>query len=155
MSPEVGFGDYLLCLNFYRKLDAKKFDALLEKVKPVAVRNPNDLGLLMDWMNDNGLSAEVIKWMDELPASTTAKPPAAIAIAAAFAQQKNWSRLLRWTRSGSWGEGDYFQLAYQALAARQSRQSSADAEFDTLWGAALHAAPDQPDREIKLPRPAS
>src|SRR5882762_2221945 len=51
MSPQVGFGDYLLCLNFYRKLDAKKFDALLEKVKPVAVRNPTDLGLLMDWMN--------------------------------------------------------------------------------------------------------
>src|SRR5437660_2785856 len=36
MSPQVGFGDYLLCLNCYRKLDAKKFDALLEKVKPVA-----------------------------------------------------------------------------------------------------------------------
>src|SRR5215471_11010472 len=25
MSPEVTFGDYLLCLNFYRKLDEKKF----------------------------------------------------------------------------------------------------------------------------------
>src|SRR6266704_1318999 len=47
MSPEVSFGDYLLCLNFYRKLDARKFDALLEKVKPVASRNPGDLGRLM------------------------------------------------------------------------------------------------------------
>jgi len=155
MSPEVGFGDYLLCLNFYRKLDAKKFDALLEKVKPVAARNPGDLGLLMDWMNENGLASEVVKWMDKLPDSTTAKPPAAIAIAAAFAEQKNWSRLRRWTRSGSWGEEDYFRLAYQGFAARQSRQSSADAEFDTLWRAALHAAADQPDREVKLARLAS
>jgi len=24
MSPEITFGDYLLCLNFYRKLDEKK-----------------------------------------------------------------------------------------------------------------------------------
>ena len=39
MSPEVNFGDYLLCLNLYRQLDPKKFDALLEKVKPVAARN--------------------------------------------------------------------------------------------------------------------
>src|SRR5437763_8129612 len=155
MSPQVSFGDYLLCLNFYRKLDAKKFDALLEKVKPVAARNPGDLGLLMDWMNENGLASEVVKWMDKLPAATTAKPPPAIAIAAAFAEQKNWSRWRRWSRSGSWGEEDYFRLAYQGFAARQSRQSSADAEFDTLWRAALHAAADQPDREIRLARLAS
>src|SRR6267143_2197400 len=155
MSPEVSFGDYLLCLNFYRKLDAKKFEALLEKVKPVAARNSGDLGLLMDWMNENGLASEVVKWMDKLPDATTAKPPAAIAIAAAFAEQKNWSRLRRCTRNGSWGEEDYLRLAYQGFAARQSRQSSADAEFDTLWRAAQHAATDQPDREIKLARLAS
>ena len=155
MSPEVSFSDYLLCLNFYRKLNAKKFDALLEKVKPVAARNSGDLSLLMDWMNENGLASEVVKWMDKLPDATTAKPPAAIAIAAAFAEQKNWSRLRRWTRSGSWGEEDYLRLAYQGFAARQSRQSSADAEFGTLWRAALHAAADQPDREIKLARLAS
>src|SRR6266496_3452655 len=29
MSQEVNFGDYLLCLNFYRKLDEKKFHPLL------------------------------------------------------------------------------------------------------------------------------
>ena len=155
MSPEVSFGDYLLCLNFYRKLNAEKFDVLLEKVKPVASRNSGDLGLLMDWMNENGLASEVVKWMDKLPEATTAKPPAAIAIAAAFAEQKNWSRLRRWTRSGSWGEEDYLRLAYQGFAWRQSRQSSADAEFDTLWRAALRAAADQPDREIKLARLAS
>jgi hypothetical protein len=31
MSPDVTFGDYLLCLNFYRKLDEKKFRLLLER----------------------------------------------------------------------------------------------------------------------------
>ena len=155
MSPQVSFGDYLLCLNFYRKLDAKKFDALLEKVKPVAARSADDLGLLMDWMNENGLASDVVKWMDKLPAAATAKSPAAIAIAAAFAEQKNWSRLRRWTRSESWGKDDYLRLAYQGFAARQSRQSSAEAEFDTLWRAALHAAADQPQKEINLARLAT
>ncbi|HEX4639465.1 MAG TPA: hypothetical protein VH170_08260 [Chthoniobacterales bacterium] len=155
MSSGIGFGDYLLCLNFYRKLDPKKFDALMEKVKPVAARNPVDLGMLLYWMNDNGLAADVIKWMDKLPPAVTAKPPAAIAIAAAFAEQKNWSRLRRWTRSESWGDDDYLRLAYQGFAARQSRQASADAEFDTLWQAALHAAADQSDHEVRLARLAS
>lgn len=155
MSPDVTFSDYLLCLNFYRKLDVKKFNALLEKVKPVAARNSIDLGLLMDWMNENGLMSEVINWMDKLPAASTDHPPPAIAVAAAFAELKNWSRLRRWTRSESWGDEDYLRLAYQAFAAHQSRQSSADAEFDTLWRAAVHAAADQPDKEIKLARLAS
>ncbi|HLW35696.1 MAG TPA: hypothetical protein VKS98_08555 [Chthoniobacterales bacterium] len=155
MSPDVTFADYLLCLNFYRKLDAKKFDNLLEKVKPFAARNPADLALLMDWMNENGMASDVIKWLEKLPAETTDHPPPAIAIAAAFAELKNWSRLRRWTRSESWGSDDYLRLAYQGFAAHQSRQSAADAEFDTLWREALRAAADQPDHELRLARLAS
>jgi hypothetical protein len=109
----------------------------------------------MDWMNNNGLAAEVLKWMDNLPSDETAKPPPAIAIAEAFAEIKNWSRLRRWTRSGSWGEMEYLRLAYQAFGARQSRQASADAEFDSLWRAAERAANEQSEREVKLARLAT
>src|SRR5262249_30506168 len=114
--------------------------------------NATDLGLLMDWMNENGLAAEVIKWMEKLPEEATNHPPPAVAIAASFSELKNWSRLRRWTRSESWGDEDYLRLAYQAFAAHQLRQSSADAEFDTLWRSAVHAAADNPDHEIKLAR---
>jgi predicted Zn-dependent protease len=155
MSEEVRFSDYLLCLDFYRKLDEKKFNALLEKVKPVAARNKTNVALLMDWMNSNGLTSEVLKWMDKLPASVTTSPPPAIAIAEAFASAKNWSRLKRWTRTGSWGNAEYLRLAYQAYGSRQSRQSAADAEFASLWQSAEKAAYDQPDREANLARLAT
>jgi len=155
MSQQLTFTDYLLCLNFYRKLDDKKFEALLEKVKPVAARDQSDLALLMDWMNNNGLSAEVLDWTDELSSSITTHPPVAIAVAEAFANKKNWSRLKRWTRSGSWIDEDYLRLAYQAFAARESRQSNANAEFASLWHAAERDADDQPDRQIKLARLAT
>jgi predicted Zn-dependent protease len=155
MSPQVTFPDYLLCLNFYLKLDEKKFDALLEKVKSVAARDRFDLALLMNWMNDNGLASEVLKWMDKLPAKATDQPPAATAIAEAFTEVKNWSRLRRWTRNGSWGDADYLRLAYEAFAAHQSRQSSADAEFESLWRAADRASNGQPVREVQLARLAT
>jgi lipopolysaccharide biosynthesis regulator YciM len=155
MSPQVTFSDYLLCLEFYRKLDEKKFSALLEKVKPVAARSPSDLALLMDWMNKNGRAADVLKWMEKLPAELTTNPPASIAIADAFVEAKNWSRLKRWTRSGSWGDSEYLRLAYQAYASKQSRQSVADAEFTSLWRSAERAASDRPDREIYLARLAT
>jgi thioredoxin-like negative regulator of GroEL len=155
MSQQVTFSDYLLCLEFYRKLDQQKFTALLEKVKPVAARNPLDLALLMDWLNKNGLGAEVLKWMDKLPSETTTNPPPAIAIADAFAEARNWSRLKRWTRSGAWGDSEYLRLAYQAYSSKQSRQTSSDAEFSALWRSAERAASDKAEREINLARLAS
>jgi len=155
MSQQVTFTDYLICLEFYRKLDQSKFSALLEKVKPVAARNSSDLALLMEWLNENGLAEDLLKWMEKLPAGLTTNPPPSIAIADAFVEAKNWSRLKRWTRSGSWGESEYLRLAYQAYGSKQSRQSKGDAEFSSLWHSAERAAVDRPDGEIRLARLAA
>ncbi len=155
MSQEVTFGDYLLCLNFYRKLDQKKFHLLLERVKPFAAKDPSDLASLMRWMNQNGLTEEVVKWIDKLPAKDLASPPVAVAVADAYANAKNWTRLKRWTRKGMWGESDYLRLAYQAIATRQSRQGSADTEFDELWRTAEQSTNDQAERDLVLARLAS
>jgi Tfp pilus assembly protein PilF len=155
MSQEVTFGDYLLCLNFYRKLNEKKFHLLLERVKPFAARNSSDLASLMEWMNRNGLSGEVVKWIEKLPSEKLTAPPASIAVADAYANAKNWTRLKRWTHKGMWGESDYLRIAYQAIAAHQSRQDSADTDFQALWRAAEQATHDEPERELVLARLAS
>ncbi len=155
MSQEVTFGDYLLCLNFYRKLDEKKFHLLLERVKPVAAKNPSDLASLMEWMNRNGLTGEVIKWIEKLPSEKLTSPPTSVVVAEAYANAKNWTRLKRWTRKGMWGESDYLRLAYQAIATRQSRQDSTDTEFPALWHAVEQSTHDQPERELVLARLAS
>jgi len=155
MSQQVTFGDYLLCLNFYRKLDEKKFRLLLERVKPFAVRNPSDLASLMNWMNQNGLAGDVVKWIDKLPADKLTFPPVSIAAADAYADVKNWSRLKRWTRSGSWGDSEYLRLAYQAIAARQSRRTAEDAEFEALWRSAEQSTKALPERELGLAHLAS
>ena len=157
MSPQVTFADYLLCLELYRKLNPKKFDALLDKVKPVAAREGHDLAQLLSWMNKNGLADAALKWSEKLPVDRTNRPPVAIAVAEALAQTKNWSRLKRWSRSGSWGDDDYLRLAYQAYAVRRSRRTAAEseAEFDALWNSAAAAAAAQPEHKLALARLAS
>src|ERR1051326_319828 len=182
MSPEVTFGDYLLCLNFYRKLDEKKFRLLLEKVKPFAARNSGDLASLMEWMNQNGSAGDVVKWIDKLATAGAfrgapppprpglpplalpggaaavpqgASPPIAIAVADAYVAVKNWSRLKRWTRTGNWDDSEFLRLAYQAIATRQSRQNSSNAEFETTWRSAEQLANEQPEHELALARLAS
>ena len=157
MSPQVTFADYLLCLDLYRKLNPKKFDALLDKVKPVAARNGHDLAQLLAWLNKNGLAEQTLKWSEKLPNDIANQPPAVSEVAAALTQTKNWSRLKRWTRSGSWGADDYLRLAYQAYAARRARKTTAEsqAEFDALWRSAEEAAAANPDHLLGLARLAS
>ena len=155
MSQQVTFADYLLCLDFYRKLDEKKFAAVLEKIKPVAAREARDLGSLMDWMVKNGMAADVLKWTEKLPQETTGQPAPAIAVAEALSEMKNWPRLKRWTRNGSWGDAEYLRLAYQGFGARQSKQPGAEAEFDTLWRSAERSASERPECELTLARMAS
>ena len=158
MSPEVTFGDYLLCLNVYRKLDERKFRPLLDKVKPFAARNLYDLAALIDWMNQNGLAGDAAKWIDKLPAGELSSPPASISVADAYAAAKNWSRLKRWTSTGNWSDSEYLRLAYQAIATRQSRSGNgkpSNKEFETLWSSAEDLAEEQPEREVMLARLAS
>ena len=158
MSPEVTFGDYLLCLNFYRKLDDKKFRHLLERVKPFAARNAFDLAALIGWMNQNGLAGEVVKWIDKLGASQLSSPPASTALADAYATAKNWSRLKRFTRMGKWGDADYLRLAFQAIAVQHlgsGSGSSANAEFEKLWQSAYELTAYEPERELALARLAT
>ena len=158
MSQGVTFSDYLLCLTFYRKLDEKKFRPLLERVKPFAVRNPSDLAALMSWMNENGLAEDVVKWIDKLPKDELTFPPVSIAVAATYANTKNWSRLRRWTGTGSWGDSDYLRIAYQAIATRQSQSrngGTAHTEFERLWRSAEQATNEQPEHDLDLARLAS
>ncbi len=158
MSPDVTFGDYLLCLNFYRKLDDKKFRQLLERVKPFAARNASDLAALIEWMNQNGLAGDVVKWIDKLPPAELSSPPVSIAVADAYATAKNWSRLKRFTRAGSWGDADYLRLAFQAISVRGLRSgsgSSANLEFEKLWQSAYELSEKDPQRELTLARLAT
>jgi predicted Zn-dependent protease len=158
MSPEVTFGDYLLCLNFYRKLDEKKFRLLLEKVKPFAARNASDLAALMEWMNQNGLAGDGVKWIDDLPPLQLSSPPASLAVADAYATVKNWSRLRRWTRTGNWGDTEYLRFAFQAIAVRHLRSgngSTANSEFETLWQTADELSKHEPESEVRLARLAT
>jgi predicted Zn-dependent protease len=154
MSPEITFSDYLLCLNFYRKLDEKKFRQLLEKVKPFAARNASDLASLIEWMNQNGLAGDVVKWIDKLTPARLSSPPASVAVADAYATVKNWSRLKRWTRSGKWGDDEYLRLAYDAIAERHLRSGN-DSEFETIWQSAAELSRDEPERELTLARLAT
>src|SRR5438067_11346998 len=101
----------------------------------------------MAWMNGNGMSAEVLRWMEKLPPEKTANPPPAIEVADAFTAQKNWSRLRRCPNGGHWGDSEYLRLACQVYAKRHSRQEGGDAEPASLRRDAKRAGEEKPELE--------
>jgi hypothetical protein len=112
----------------------------------------------MNWMNENGLAGDVVKWIDRLPADKLTAPSVSIAVADAYATAKNWSRLKHWTGARSWGEANYLRLAYQAIAIERSQSrtgGTAHTEFETLWRSAEQAANQRAERELDLARLAS
>jgi predicted Zn-dependent protease len=158
MSPDVTFGDYLLCLNFYRKLDQKKFRQLLERVKPFAARNTADVAALINWMNQNGLAADVVEWIDKLPPAELRSQAVSVAVADTYATVKNWSRLKRFTRTGSWGDADYLRFAFQAIAIHHLQSgsgSSATSEFKKYWQNACQVSENDSQRQLTLTRLAT
>src|SRR5207302_841657 len=153
MSPEVTFGDYLLCLNFYRKLDNKKFRAVLERVKPLAARDSVELASLLNWMNEIGFAQDAVKWIEKLPTTQLGSTPVSVAVADTYAIARNWTHLKRWTRSGNWGDSEFLRIAYQAIATRQPRSRSGGTnttEFQALWRKAEELAREQPERQLAL-----
>src|SRR5438067_9888466 len=155
MSPDVTFGDYLLCLNFYRKLDQKTFRQLLERVQPFAARNAAAVAALIDWMNQNGLAADVIEWIDKLPPAQLSSPPVSVSVADAYATVKNWSRLKRFTRTGNWGDADYLRLAFHAIAVQHLRSGSgpsATLEFSKSWQSTYELSKNDSKHQLILAR---
>ena len=123
-------------------------------MKPFAARNESDFASLIDWMNQNGLAGDVVKWIDKLGTTQLNSPPASIAVADAYATVKNWPRLKRWTRTGNWGDAEYLRLAYDAIAERHLRSGNAP-EFETLWQSAAELSAGSPERELALARLAT
>jgi hypothetical protein len=78
-------------------------------------------------------------------------------VADAYATVKNWSRLKRFTRTGSWGDADYLRFAFQAIAVQHllSGSSSSNSEFKKLWQTAYQVAENDSQRQLTLTRLAT
>ena len=109
-------------------------------------------------MNQNGLAADVVEWIDKLPPAQLSSPPVSVAVADAYATAKNWSRLKRFTRTGNWGNADYLRLAFQAIAVQHLRSGSgpsATSEFSKSWQSAYELSQNDSQRQLTLARLAT
>ena len=83
-DPAASFQDQILRLATLYHMRSRDFPSYLLTLQQRAVSNPDDLYMLLTWMNENNHSLTVIEWWITLPAELHANPHIAATLAQAY-----------------------------------------------------------------------
>jgi tetratricopeptide (TPR) repeat protein len=114
--PEVRFKDYLTNAEILRVLKRPEWSSSIDKAKHVAEDVPADAARMVNWFRLNGQLEEGLKWSEKLDPGVTDSPEVRSARGECLIVLKQWDRLLRLTKSESWGPLECHRLAFLARA---------------------------------------
>lgn len=151
-DKEADFDDHLYYLSTLRAAANDEFRAYLAKLEDEASRDSQKVGVLVAWMNKQGLALVANDWIKRLAPDVASQPAAAIEIADAYLLFLDWKTLKAFTTGPvTWGGAEFQRLAFRARALRELGEQSASEE---QWGMAVKLAEAQPARLLTLERKA-
>lgn len=128
--PDPLFSDRIMYIEILRQLHDPAYDDYLARLKAESPAKPSELAALLSWMIRNGMSPQAIEYANSLPPDAAAKWPVPLALAEAYAQEKNWPEVEKLTREGNWDPYDFLRRAFLARALRaQDKQLAAEQEL--------------------------
>ena len=138
--PEASFSDALLYLDILRQLRHADFVSFLTEIEQKAPAQPNNLALLISWMNKSSLGALALNYSRELKPELLAQWPVPLALAESYSASGDWAGLEQWTTAHSWGGLEFLRRAYLARALREQGKTVA---AEREWNAATKEAGSQ------------
>lgn len=136
-SSQAGISDQLQQLTILQQLKSADFNSRLHSVQQPAATNAPAAAQVAGWMMANGLLAESIRWLTNLPAGIRAEIPVRLALADGYLQSADWPKLRDFAGEGNWGEAEFLRLA---ILSHAWSQLGVTAVADSNWGSALTAA---------------
>ena len=113
-SARATLSDRLQQLGILQQLQRAEFAAGLQAVQQQT--NATAVAEVSAWMQANGLLAENIQWLTNLPAKLQAQSPVRLALANGYLQSEDWRSLRNYATTGDWEEMDFLRLALVARA---------------------------------------
>lgn len=141
-APGATFADKLGRLEVLRAMKSPAAAECLLELKNTSVANPDNLYLLLMWMNRNDLALMVCEWALTLPPETISTPPVAVAVAEAYSKVSEWKRLREFLTRGLWADSDYLRRGFLARALDRLDESDAAAQE---WKEAIATASSRRD----------
>lgn len=130
--PQATLGDRLQHLRILRQLSDGDFPARLLALQQASATNASAAGQVADWMQANGLLAESVQWLTNLPAGVRAQAPVRMALADGYLASANWRSLRDFTSEGNWEDAEFLRLAILSHAwAELDVKAVADSSWDS------------------------
>lgn len=135
------FADRLQNLAILHGSRSPAYTNALLNLQALTLKSPQDLTLLLAWLNESGQTPLAMAWVRQLPADVRQPPIVCMAIADLFISLRDWLGLRNWVHSGDWPGLDCLRFAYDALAAGYlGGKDKSTAEVEGLWARAITAA---------------
>jgi Flp pilus assembly protein TadD len=147
--PTAKFSDQLIYLNQMRIIASPDFPKQLAKLQEQALAKPEELFLLISWMNANDSALLAMTWSKELAADTLLKPPVPLALGESHTILRDWAGLQAFTTGQDWGTLEFGRCALLSLALREQGD---ELNSKTQWINALRAVQKKPEAQIALAR---
>jgi hypothetical protein len=145
-SPRADYRDQLPYLDVLQQSRHPEFSAQLAEYQTRAEAQPQNIFLLIEWMNARGMAAQALEWRDRMTPELRARRPIPIAVAESCRQLTNWVALKALVAEANWMDMDYVRLANLALALDERNESR---ESRSQWQRAVAATRDNP-RQVAL-----
>jgi Flp pilus assembly protein TadD len=134
-NTRANLTDQLQHLGILQQLKSDEFDVRLKSAQQQT--NSSAVAEVSAWMQANGLLAENIRWLTNLPASLQTQSPVRLALANSYLQGEDWRALRDFASKGNWDEMEFLRLA---LVSRAWSQLGVSPVADSNWGAAINEA---------------
>lgn len=131
------FDDILVNLELLQRLNSPDFFTRLQALQKNTATNAPAVTRLSFWMQDHGLLAANLKWLNGLNEDMQDSPLVKVAWTKAYAQNADWQSVKKFTSGGDWGSLDYIRLAALACAWNQAGVTGA---ADLNWLSAKQKA---------------
>ncbi len=139
--PEASFQDALLYLDILKQLRHPDYTSYLTEIEAKASANPNNLALLIAWMNKNKLSLLALNYTSGLDPKLLDVWPVPLTLAESHSSLADWTGLEELTKGHSWEGFEFLREAYLARAFREQGQNTA---AERAWSAAKKEASGRP-----------
>jgi len=138
-SPQVTMADRLQNLEILNRINQDAFTERLRQVMDMAANQATLVAELSTWMQANGLAAENLDWLGNLPKSIRAEQSYKMALAQAYLQTGKWQAMLDFGNRDNWSDQDFLRLA---MISRAWAQLGVPTVAQSNWGEAVKKAGD-------------
>lgn len=146
-DPECAFQDKLSRAQLLRAARSAEFPAWESSLKRDALKSPDSILLLGQWIIKTEGPATSLAWLQSLSQEAQTNQPVPLLKSDCYVAMKKWNELLRLVSTEDWADANYYRLILESLGRRSLGQ---DLDATAAWKRALKLSAHRADHLSRI-----